>query len=75
MASTAWGSQLYYKRRRVFRTRRTMCTSASFANTVIESRRGCGVAVSFPEKGSARPAAVDERVTRHNAETSDQRRR
>ncbi len=44
----------------------------------VETRRGCGVGTSFPEIGSTRPVAGDqthERVTRHNAETSDQRRR
>jgi hypothetical protein len=35
--------------------------------------RGCGVGISLPEIGSTRPVAGDE--TRHNAETSDQRRR
>ena len=62
------------KTRRVFGTRRTMCASAS----LLESRRGCGVTVSFPELGSVRPVAggqTHERVTRHNAEISDQRRR
>ena len=71
MASTAWGSQLYYKRRRVFRTRRTMCASASFANTVIESRRGCGVGGLVSGKGKC--PARSRRRARYTTQRRDQR--